>query len=141
MVLEDVVDNFKQICREKEIELITEIPDDSIYIIGDYNRLTQVFINLFKNCVEAVDTNKDSIIEIISRKEKDFIKLNIRDNGIGMSEENLLKIMEPFFTTKKNGTGLGVSLAKEVIEAHQGHIKYTSKLGKGTLVEIILPLR
>ncbi len=141
MILEDVFDNFKPILKDNNIKGIINVSDESIYINGDYNRLTQAFINIIKNSVEAVDTNKKSYIKISSKLLSNKIKIIFEDNGVGISDENLQKISEPFFTTKKNGTGLGVSLAKEVINCHNGTITYKSKLGEGTKVEIILPLK
>ncbi len=140
MVLEDVIDNFVPILKENNIEYDFKLIDDSVYIYGDYNRLMQVFINLIKNSVEAVDYDKQSKLKITTKLIDSSIYIYIYDNGIGIDEETLKKIMEPFFTTKPNGTGLGVSLTNEIIKAHGGEIKYTSLEKVETLVEIILPL-
>ena len=64
----------------------------------------------------------------------------VKDNGIGMDKETLDKIKVPFYTTKANGTGLGVSLSKEIIEAHSGHLSYTSIQDKKTIAKIVLPV-
>ncbi|MEG0138993.1 MAG: ATP-binding protein, partial [Bacilli bacterium] len=77
------------------------------------------------------------LITINISNKKDHIIINIKDDGIGI--ENISKIKEPFFTTKKNGTGLGVSLSNDIVKAHNGTIKYQSKLNQGTLVTITLP--
>ena len=66
--------------------------------------------------------------------------LTIEDNGIGMSKETMNKMKNPFFTTKKRGSGLGVSLVYEIVEAHNGKIEYSSEYGKGTKVTVYLPL-
>lgn len=101
---------------------------DEIYIEADYNRLKQVLINIFKNSIES----GASIIkvEIID----DMIKIS--DNGSGMDFETLNRIKEPFYTTKKSGTGLGVPLSIEIIEAHGWNINYESKMNVGTNVII-----
>ena len=101
---------------------------DEIYIEADYNRLKQVLINIFKNSIES----GASIIkvEIID----DMIKIS--DNGSGMDFETLSRIKEPFYTTKKSGTGLGVPLSIEIIEAHGWNINYESKMNVGTNVII-----
>ena len=64
----------------------------------------------------------------------------IKDNGVGITLENLKKIAEPFFTTKEYGTGLGVGLSMEIVKKHQGTMKYYSKEGNGTTVELVFPL-
>ena len=140
MILEDVIDNFIPILKEKKIIGDFDISEESIYIYGDYNRLSQAFINIIKNSVEAADYGKEPFIKIYTKINKDNIKIYIIDNGLGISKENLKKISEPFFTTKHHGTGLGVSLSYEIIEVHDGKIVYESEEGMGTKVEITIPL-
>ena len=71
---------------------------------------------------------------------KGFYYIEIIDNGSGMDEETLSRVKEMFFTTKVKGSGLGVSLSNEIIEAHHGSMEYSSKLGKGTKVVVKLPI-
>ncbi len=73
--------------------------------------------------------------------KKDKICIILEDNGIGMNREILKRIGEPFFTTKKNGTGLGIKMCKEIIELHNGEIKFSSKTDVGTIVTIELPIK
>ena len=73
-------------------------------------------------------------------RENEQVKIKISDNGVGISEENLKKLSELFFTTKANGTGLGVALSKEIIQLHEGTLSYSSKEGEGTTVTIMLPV-
>ena len=68
------------------------------------------------------------------------LMIYIKDNGEGISDENLKKIAEPFFTTKEHGTGLGVGLSTEIVKKHQGTIEYHSKQGVGTTVILTFPL-
>ena len=140
LLLEDIIDSFKPILKSKKIELNLNIPDEELYINADYNRLKQVFMNIIKNSIEAIPENKKGLIKIYSKKDKNQIKLYISDNGIGMSEEVFKKFNDTFFTTKKNGTGLGTSLATEIIKAHDGQINYSSLENEGTTVEIILDM-
>ena len=114
------------------------IINDEIYIEGDYNRLKQVFVNLLKNSLEAIEG--DGNIKIITHVLKKKYYIEIIDNGIGMDDETLDKVKEMFFTTKKNGSGLGVSLSNEIIKAHNGSIDYFSRLGNGTKVVVKLPV-
>ena len=138
LLIDDVIDDFKPILKSHNILLQSSLPDEELYIDADYNRLKQVFINVIKNSVEAIDKEKKGLIKVFSKKENSKIKIYIEDNGIGMSKETLKKIKEPFFTTKNNGTGLGTSLSTEIIKAHNGEINYSSTEHNGTPVEIIL---
>ena len=125
MLLEETLDSINPIFKNKHAKVTVDLPDDEIYISADYNRLKQVFINIFKNSIEAKD-NKAYI--------------SISDNGVGIENENLDKMGQMFFTTKEKGTGLGVSLSKEIITLHGGNIKYESKKDKGTIVTVTLPV-
>ena len=110
-----------------------------IYISADYNKLKQVFINILKNCLESKD--KDNLyVDIKLRKIKDNIKITITDNGCGMTKEELDHIEDNFYTTKTNGTGLGIPYCKEIINYHNGKILYKSIKNKGTIISIILPM-
>ena len=132
-VIEEVTQNFEPLLKKKKIRVILE--DGECYIVGDYNRLKQVFINLMKNSVEAISSN--GLIKIKTTPQKNQIKIEFSDNGIGMSEEEILKLNYPFFTTKQNGTGLGVYLSREIIEKHNGSMK--SESNHGVRVTIKLP--
>ncbi len=112
---------------------------EEIYILGDYNKLKQVFINLLKNTVEAKQEllPLKTIVTIKDKKHK--VDIDIKDNGIGMNAETLNRVSELFFTTKANGTGLGLAYSKEVIELHSGTFKITSEENIGTTIKISLP--
>ena len=139
-LLEEMEESLKSLFKEKNIVSRFCIPETEIYILGDYNRLKQVLINLLKNAVEAKDEQKsDSFLWVFTEEEKDTISIIIEDNGIGMDQETLSHISEMFFTTKKRGSGLGVGLSKEIIELHQGSLIYQSEKGKGTRVKLTLP--
>lgn len=112
---------------------------DDIYIEGDYNKLKQVFINLLKNTIEAKKENNQLEVSVVIKSKRNKVTIIVKDNGIGMNEEILNKISEPFFTTKENGTGLGLAFSKEVIELHKGTFKISSIENKGTTITITLP--
>lgn len=139
LLIEDITNNFKLMFDNRNIDFYVDIPDEEIYIYGDYNRLNQVFLNIIKNSIEAIDLNKKSFIKVSVSVDKSF-KVFIEDNGIGMNDYVLSRISEPFYTTKPNGTGLGVLLSNEIISAHKGSIEYESEEGVGTMVVITLPL-
>lgn len=137
-LLDDVYDSFKILINNQKIKLEYKSRDDEdIYFMGDYERLKQVIINLLKNALEA--TNENGRISIYSNIYKQYLEIIVEDNGIGMNEETLMKIEEMFYTTKQNGTGLGVALSSEIIKSHNGKLMYTSEPNKGTKVTIRLP--
>ena len=138
LLIEDIVFKFETMLKEKNIKINLDLIDDEIYINGDYNRLSQVFINIIKNSIEAIDSKGK--IDIKSKIVENKLEIIIIDNGIGMSKEIINKIKEPFYTTKSRGSGLGVSLIYEIIEAHKGSVLYKSNYNKGTKVIIKLPL-
>ena len=140
LLIEEVIKNIDMLCQKNNIQLTSKIIDDDIYINADYNRLTQVFINLLKNSIEAIPKDKNGKIIVHDRIKENYIIITIKDNGKGMSKELLNKIKEPFYTTKQRGTGLGVSLSDQIIKAHNGTLSYESKEGEYTKVTITLPL-
>lgn len=139
LLLEEVTNSFSPILKEKNIKKEIHIDKDELYIIADYNRLNQVLINIIKNSIEAMD--QKGLLKINTIVNKSNIKIIIEDNGIGISEENQIKMKEPFFTTKQKGTGLGVYLSQQIIKAHEGEITYSSKKNEGTCVTVILPYK
>ena len=141
MLLEEVISSLNLFFKENNILLKMNLPDDELYLNVDYNRIKQVLVNILKNSHEAFDPKKEKmIIKIETKVLKKYFQIIVTDNGIGMDQETLHNIMDLFFTTKRNGTGLGTSLSKEIIELHGGNIKYLSKLNIGTKVIINLPL-
>jgi signal transduction histidine kinase len=140
LLVEEITNNLKIMFDKKNIKFIIEPIQEEIYINGDYNRLNQVLLNIIKNSIEAQDEKKPSYIKIYTKINKTNIQIFIEDNGVGISKENLKKISEPFFTTKQNGTGLGVLLSKEIINAHGGKLEYKSKENIGTTAKITLPI-
>ena len=137
-LLDDVYDSFKILVNNKKVKLeYKDRDDEEIYFEGDYERLKQVLVNLLKNALEATEEN--GRIEIYSNIYKKHLEIIIKDNGIGMSKETLEKIKEMFYTTKQNGTGLGVALSNEIIKSHNGELIFESKTNKGTTATIRLP--
>lgn len=137
LLLDDIYDEVNALLIGKDIKFILNNSYEELFMVGDYDRLKQVFINIIKNSIESININGIINLDIVVNKNN--IIILIKDNGIGMSKEVLERIGESFFTTKKKGTGLGVKFSKEIINEHKGSIKYSSKLGNGTLVKIILP--
>ncbi len=118
-------------------------------IIGDESKLLQVFLNIIKNAVEAM--KRGGMIEISTSpsrelfgdqgKIKRMALISIRDTGKGISEEDLQKVFLPFYTKKKGGTGIGLSLSKKIMKDHGGRISVASQKGRGTAFSLYLPFR
>lgn len=133
----EIYDSFNLLLKGRGIKFKYTNDYDELYLWGDYNRLKQVFVNVIKNSVEAIQDN--GIIEMIVSVNKKGVEIIIQDNGIGMSESELEHVYEMFYTSKKNGTGLGVSLSYEIILRHNGSMKYQSVKNEGTKCIIELP--
>ncbi|MBI4845954.1 MAG: hypothetical protein HY810_05730 [Candidatus Omnitrophica bacterium] len=104
----------------------------------DMVQMKQVFMNLFINAAEAMIGG--GTLKIEAYQEKDKIIIKITDTGSGIEKSHLVKIFEPFFSTKVKGIGLGLAISKEIVENHNGELSIDSKLGKGTVCTIVLPL-
>lgn len=141
-LLEEVYKQFSQRAKKEKINLILDLDDDGMLILGDYNRLKQVLINIVDNAMKFTEGAKNAKIEIQSYTDEDKIYVSIADNGSGISAEDLVKVKEKFYkgTSKKSGTGLGLSIATEMIHLHHGQLWIESVYGEGTQVTIMLPL-
>lgn len=107
---------------------------------GNKQVLEHVFLNLLNNAYESLDEN-DGLIEITTFLSNDYkVFVRIKDNGCGIPEEMIDKIFKPYFTTKKMGIGLGLSIVQKHVESHQGNIKITSEVGTGTCFETEFPI-
>lgn len=107
-------------------------------VVGDEAQLKQVFINLIKNAFEAVK-GRTGRVEVLLSRDHDMLKVIVRDNGVGMSPELVSKIGTPFFTTKEQGNGLGLSVCYNIIDTHGGRMEVNSRVGEGTQFIVYLP--
>jgi PAS domain S-box-containing protein len=117
------------------LKLAPKLPD----IPCDAAQLKQVFVNLIRNAMQAMSKGGELGVETGSNSEAVFV--SITDTGSGIPEEKLNRVFQPFFTTKKKGSGLGLMIVQRVIREHSGRIDVESKPGKGTTFRIWLPLR
>lgn len=124
--------------NQKGITLICIIEQKSIPILCSNDHIKQVLLNLSKNAIEALDPGGQIRIEL--GLEQEWAKVLIIDNGIGMPIHIQERIFDPFFTSKKNGTGLGLVICKRIIDLHGGNIHITSKDGVGTTVDLSFPI-
>jgi len=122
----------------RRIELISTLP--SAKVLGDRDKLQQVFINLIRNACEAVEEGDLITWRIDSGKNFNQICISIRNGGKPIPVELLEKLGTPFLTTKANGNGLGLAIVRRIVEAHGGELSITSEAETGTIVTVCLPL-
>jgi signal transduction histidine kinase len=140
--IHSIIDNCLVIINNQlkgRVEIIREYSDQKIIFPGNVGQLHQVFINILVNSSQSICTK--GAITIATSVHKNEATIAISDNGCGISEENISKITDPFFTTKDpgKGTGLGLAITYNIIQAHGGKIHFQSELNKGTTVKITLP--
>lgn len=137
-VLKHVISLHKHDMKEQQIELIYKVEPEDLLFNVDKEQIEQVVINLVKNAIQALAENEEDgkesklLMIMANRGEDNAILINITDNGPGIEEEALKKIFIPFFTTKKNGSGIGLSLSKQIMRNHRGNISAKSVLNVGT---------
>jgi CheY-like chemotaxis protein len=120
----------------KIVSVNVELSEDSV-VMGDNAELRELLTNLVLNSVDAIEGV--GAIWLRTRREGDQVVLEVQDEGIGMSEETREKCLEPFFTTKERGTGLGLAMVYGTVSRHEGTLRVDSEFGKGTTVSVGLP--
>ncbi len=137
-LLEEAILLIRHQFKLRGIEIKTNYMDNPPLALLNPQQIQEVFINLLNNAKDAIAGN--GIIEITSCLENNFLRVDFRDTGCGMAEKDLEKILEPFFTTKTYGTGLGLSLCYNIIKMHNGELKISSIAEKGTTITLLLPI-
>src|SRR5262245_14922210 len=123
----------------KPIHIELKKDPDLALIEHDSDQIHQVLLNLLLNAVQAIETSGTVRVELSTLE--DNAAISVTDTGRGIAPEHLPNIFRPFYTTKGNGTGLGLSLARRIVEDHHGRIEVTSELGKGARFVLFLPFR
>ncbi|MBW1928213.1 MAG: GHKL domain-containing protein [Deltaproteobacteria bacterium] len=123
---------------KKQQVVVKQNLDSSPYRIkADPEMLYRAFLNIFINAIHALEGK--GIINVTGKEDKGHCIIQIQDSGCGISEENLGRVFNPFFTTKEKGTGLGLSIVRKIVEVHEGTITIESQKGRGTIVTVSLP--
>ena len=132
---------------DHNIKIVRRLSEGLPDVMGDSNQLEQVFLNLISNARDAMETIEGpKELTVHSMLTEDLgspsVLVSVKDTGVGIPEEDLDKVLEPFFTTKSvgKGTGLGLSLCFGIVEAHGGRLEIESQPGKGTEVKVLLPV-
>jgi signal transduction histidine kinase len=128
---------LKQELEKNSIAMQTDLPADQFTISGDFDQIEQVLINLLVNAIDAVRDNNDPHIFVEGADRNGLKLIRIRDNGKGIDEEEMEKVFIPFYTTKEHGSGIGLSLVRQILKMHKGEIQLFSRGGSGTTCEIL----
>jgi len=143
MIIDRVVKLLSYRIEKEHVSLTQHVDENTPKIWMEVNSMQQVLLNLISNALDALMENQKKEIHVEVHREDDFIQLTVADSGRGIAPENLEKIYDPFFTTKPigQGTGLGLTTSRSIIESHGGDITCESKLGVGTIFKILLPIK
>jgi signal transduction histidine kinase len=128
----------RQQALSRPIEITFKKNSELLEIEHDSDQLHQVLLNLLLNSIQAMDGPGKIVVEVTNRKG--MAAISVSDTGRGIPPEDLPNIFRPFYTTKGNGTGLGLSLARRIVEDHQGHIEVSSSVAQGTRFTVLLPM-
>lgn len=114
-----------------------ETEDNLPLLFVDTDKMNQVFLNLFLNAIQAMEQGGELLVR--TKKHERTVQITVRDNGVGIESENLGRVFDPYYTTKNDGTGLGLAMSAKIVEEHGGQIEVSSVLGEYTEVRVILP--
>jgi len=120
----------------RSIQLQKEFIENDALVMADAAKLKTVFLNIIINAIESMQTGSGELIVSVKNKNSFQYEVSIKDNGCGISNENLMQLFEPYFTTKQNGAGLGLSSALNILQSHNATIDVDSKLQEGTTFKL-----
>ncbi|TKB23721.1 PAS domain-containing protein [Desulfopila sp. IMCC35006] len=136
-MLEKTVTLLEQDFVEKRISLVPKY-DEKTDLYGDTDLLIQTLLNLLKNSIQATPPGGE--VSLTIKCDKEMCRISVSDTGTGMSEETKSRMFDPFYTTKKSGTGLGLAVSHRIVERHNGYFEINSVVNVGTTITIVLPL-
>ena len=136
----DISKQMKPRAKSNNIELITEVPQESILINADENRIKQLLINLLDNAIKF--TSDKGWVKFQMLEENNFVQIMVSDNGMGMTKEELAHVKEKFYKGKhsKSHSGIGLSISDEITKLHNGNLEIFSEENIGTTVKVSLPI-
>jgi len=139
-IVEKIIKLTSFIAEKEKVKVIREISDVP-KVKGNPDEIEQVIMNLITNAIDAMQSSKEKILKIRTYRKGDFVVCEVQDTGPGIPENIKDKIFTPFFTTKKTGTGIGLSSSKRIIKKYGGEILFESEEGKGTRFFVMLPVQ
>lgn len=140
-LINQVVLENRKLAEDKNLQLVCALPNDSLEVFGDKEKIRQVLVNLILNAVKYTEEGK---IEVFVEEQDKHAKIGVKDTGIGIPENYLDRIFERFFRVDKarsrsqGGTGLGLAIVKHIIEAHNSKVNVKSKVGEGSEFSFLL---
>lgn len=138
-IMDDVIAASIDRLTLKKIKLEVSYPNTALQIMADREKLKLALLNVVINAVEAMEEQK-GLLSISVQEQNNKLLLIISDNGSGISEEDISRLFEPYFTQKRNGVGLGLTFTLNILQAHKAEIEVLSKLGSGTSINITFPM-
>ena len=138
-IIKDAVEIMIPDLEQHNIKLKLELEENLPYLMLDRGFMRQVLANLISNARDAMKETEGGFLTISTEKNSDYVILSVADTGAGIKPENLTKIFDPYFTTKKSGTGIGLTLVYKIIRGMGGDIGVNSRQGSGTTFRITLP--
>jgi signal transduction histidine kinase len=141
-VVQETIRFFSALTVGRKFEMVNMITADALPILGDRIQLQQVILNLVMNGIEAMKDapNEKRIVSIRTSRVDKFAELSVSDRGPGIPEDKLKEVFEPFYTSKAEGMGMGLSIARTIVEAHNGLISARNRDHGGASFRIRLPL-
>ncbi|MDQ3002789.1 MAG: ATP-binding protein [Fibrobacterota bacterium] len=136
--VKDVLALLQHQLMSNQVEVRLSLEGDNTRVLGNRNQLKQVFMNLMMNAIHAME-NEPRVLDIATVVRDGMVMASVRDSGVGISQENISRIFEPFFSTKSMGTGLGLSISYGLIKEHKGTIEVESQETRGTCFTVRLP--
>jgi two-component system, NtrC family, sensor kinase len=126
----------------RKVRVEGEMDENVPPIYGDRQQLEQVFLNLVLNALDAMPDGGVLRIKLSNTEDREFVAVEVEDNGVGIPKQHLREIFDPFFTSKKKakGTGLGLSVSLGIIQSHGGDVRVESEVGKGSVFTVLLPV-
>ena len=146
--LDEIVDSIVRIleteAKEKEVLIYRRLATHLPKIFVDKEQIKQVIMNIILNALQSIEGR--GVVEVATRLftkngSEQYVQIEVRDSGVGILEKDLEDIFNPFFTTKKDGSGLGLSISHQIVQEHGGYIVVESQVGKGTTFSVNLPVR
>jgi PAS domain S-box-containing protein len=139
-LLQEVIDQAADSMQLKNVELIVNFPQQPFHVLADRSKLKIAFMNLVVNAIEAMEQVENASLILSLSSGENQVVCEVTDNGCGIPAENLGRLFEPYYTSKRNGMGLGLASTMNIIQSHKGYIEVHSKPGRGTTFLIHLPL-
>ncbi len=138
-ILDEVINMQAPELENLKVHVDVELSGTLPPVMGDPEQLKQVFFNIVKNAMEAMDTGGD--LRITARTNDDFVTMLFADTGVGISQQEISRVFQPYYTSKESGHGLGMMVVQRIMRDHGGQIGIDSQPGRGTVISLRFPQR